>query len=228
MLHVKLLPKDKIIKTSERDPVNEYYLPLFGYFFRSKLEGVFKILEAKKAPDKFNSLCEIGYGSGVLFLFLSDYASRLYGIELHDKFKEVRDILQKEGIRADLLKGDLMELPVKENTFDVIVCLSLLEHLRPDMLQDALLQMKKAVRKNGFLIIGFPGENIITRTIFSLFYKDHHKNIHISNHQLIMEAIRKNFILKKTINYPWIFGNRLSLYYTCLCELYSDFKSENS
>lgn len=218
MPRIKLLPKNKIIKTSERDPANDYYLPLLGYFFRRKLDGVFSIFKPKASSKRFDSLCEIGYGGGILLPFLDLYTSNLYGIELHDKSKEVNQVLQSEGIKARLLVGNVMDLPIKKAVFDVIVCLSLLEHLSPQVINNILLQMETSLKTNGFLIIGFPGENILTRTLFTLFYNDNHKDIHIASPKVIMQALEKRFILKKTIHFPWIFGSRNSLYYTCLCE----------
>lgn len=218
MLHIELLPKNKVIKTSESDPVNEYYLPFFGYFFRSKLEGVFEILKLKAGSNKFYSVCEIGYGSGILFPYLSRHALNLYGIEMHNKSKEIEETLRQEGVKAHLVKGDIANLPAKEKAFDVVVCLSLLEHLEPEMLDSVLLQMKRTIKNNGFLILGFPGENIVTKTLFTLFYGSSLKHVHISNYKIIKEAVRRNFILKKTIRFPLFSGDIFSLYFTCLCE----------
>jgi|SRR5215831_6701423 len=68
------------------------------------------------------SVVEIGPGSGVNFKYLSSSIEWI-GIEPNEAFH--KDLLKKakqEGIKAQLLQGDVLHIPLPDNYADAIVC----------------------------------------------------------------------------------------------------------
>ena len=55
--------------------------------------------------------------------------------------------------------GRATALPVEDGSFDAVLCLEVLEHLRRDEREPALREMVRALRPGGRLIITFPADD---------------------------------------------------------------------
>lgn len=53
-------------------------------------------------------------------------------------------------------QGKLPNLPFENNTFDLIHCSHVVEHLEPQAFYDSLKEMDKCLKKNGYLVISAP------------------------------------------------------------------------
>ena len=62
----------------------------------------------------------------------------------------------KEKINAELFTGSMTKMPSQDNFFDVVFCISALEHLEPEKLETAILEIKRITKDNGLIILGFP------------------------------------------------------------------------
>jgi len=104
---------------------------------------------------------EVGFGTGInlklLENFDNNYKIDIFGVELSDnalKFAE------KNLIKSNLIKGDALSLPFKDNSFDIVYSAGLIEHFK-DM-STVVNEMYRCVKKGGYLILTVPG--------YSLFY----------------------------------------------------------
>ena len=52
--------------------------------------------------------------------------------------------------------SDLTKLPLKDNSFDIILCNHVIEHIKQD--QKALSELLRVLKKGGTLILGTPNE----------------------------------------------------------------------
>jgi ubiquinone/menaquinone biosynthesis C-methylase UbiE len=64
--------------------------------------------------------------------------------------------------------GNIKFLPFKNQTFDFIVCFETIEHLKKEEGLKALLEFKRVLKKNGFLLISSPNAQL-TRLKKKLF-----------------------------------------------------------
>lgn len=171
-------------KTDDEDPIDYYYRPITGTIYRSRLAMSVSLLGSRT----YDSLLEIGYGSGVLLPELARHADRIAGIDLHDCVDAVHTMLRGEGVSADLRTGSLFELPFDDGTFDAVVSFSVFEHLTE--LDAALREVVRVLRPGGRFVAGFPVRNLVTDAFFRWAGYDP-RAIHPSSHSDIERAIRR-------------------------------------
>jgi len=111
-----------------------------------------------KVNFKDTTVLEIGPGM-IRHLSYMNAKPNKYIICDHDQhcLEMSADILKKNIItfEAELLK-DNFQLPFKDSVFDIIISFNSLEHLHP--LDDYLQEMKRVMKKDGFLVGGMPCE----------------------------------------------------------------------
>jgi 2-polyprenyl-3-methyl-5-hydroxy-6-metoxy-1,4-benzoquinol methylase len=91
-------------------------------------------------------LLEAGCGSASYFTFAPEVKS--VGIDIS------REQLDRNKVIHEKILGDLQTYSLPEGEFDVVVCWDVIEHLsRP---RDALMNMFRATRPDGVVILGFP------------------------------------------------------------------------
>lgn len=103
------------------------------------------------------SILDVGAGEGFTLeaLRLRKIAKKLEGIEYMD---EALTLAKKLHPEVHIKKGNIYELPYKANSFDIIICTEVLEHLEePDK---ALDELKRVTKK--YIIISVPNEPLFT------------------------------------------------------------------
>ncbi len=207
-----LLPRGAAPKTGEGDPIDFYYRPLTGGLYRARLRLAQRLL----GHERYEALLEVGYGSGIFFPQLARQADRLAGVEVHEHAGEVRAALARFGLDADLRRGSLFEMPFEDGSFDALVCLSVLEHLR--QLDRALDEFRRVLRRGAVLVLGFPTRNVLTDTFFRLVGYDP-RRIHPSGHAEILGAARRHpaFEVERELHMPRALPLPLSAYAGCRC-----------
>lgn len=206
-----ILPKkDNIYTTSEDDPLRFYYIPIVQKVYRDRLKLILRLI----GNEKCNSVLDIGYGSGILFLELNKRFERMYGVDVHKNKEQVLEMLTKEGLKAELEEGSIFGLPYSDEKFDCVVCVSVLEHLVN--LKEAIYEMLRVLRKDGSIVVGFPVKNKITNMLFKLLGYNS-SEIHPSDHQTILNELSKWTKIESILSYPSFCPLDLSLYGGCLC-----------
>jgi ubiquinone/menaquinone biosynthesis C-methylase UbiE len=86
------------------------------HLIRYVAKGFYK---TKRAETK---ILEIGCGPGVNIWYLCREGFDTYGIDGSETaIKKAQEKLSKEGFKANLLVGDIMDLPYKDGTFDLVI-----------------------------------------------------------------------------------------------------------
>ncbi|MBU1102471.1 class I SAM-dependent methyltransferase [Patescibacteria group bacterium] len=207
------LPQKENLKTSNpENPPQRYHQPLIRHIYIKRLQMALDFL---KAAVPYENLLEIGYGSGVFFPELAKLSKNLYGLEVFPEAKkETEPMLKKENLQVQLLTGSVTAMPFPNNFFDAIVCISALEHLRPEDVEKAILEIKRVVKKGGLIVLGFPSGRKLMQLYCILIKRNLHFDLHRSDHNLILEKLKKNLTIK---NVKKLFSF-LPIYFVVKCQ----------
>lgn len=97
-----------------------------------------------------NRILDVGCGDGSLSLYIKDKFRRFYGAEISE---EAARVAQKQGNLLSLMDLNI-SLSYKDNVFDVVTCLDVIEHLlEPRLL---LAEIYRVLQPNGQLILTTP------------------------------------------------------------------------
>jgi ubiquinone/menaquinone biosynthesis C-methylase UbiE len=183
---VKLLPRNKLIKTSPVDFADWNYRPALRTIQRLRYSLALNLL-----PERSGRLLEIGFGSGIFMPALHDRADRLYGIDVHDKVGHVRKILQSEGVRAELLTAAAEALPFETGAFDSIVVISTLEFLSD--VDASCSEMHRVLNSAGTCVIITPGQSPVLDAGLKLLTGNSASKDFGDRRQRIIPALRSHF-----------------------------------
>lgn len=107
---------------------------------------------------------DAGCGTGAhLSYFKSD---KVYAFDIIDSYVEFVKNKFKNNRCFYVRKADITKIPYKDNYFDFVLCVSVLEYLinQKDRYK-AISEMKRVLKKGGIMVILVPHENILTRFI---------------------------------------------------------------
>lgn len=213
---LSLPPRGTLPKPEPDDPLDYYYRPLTAPLYRARLRLALRLL----GGDRFESLLEVGYGSGILLPELARRAGRVAAIDIHPGREAVEAALEGLEVQVDLRDASLFDIPYPADEFEALICLSVLEHLTD--LDAALSELARVVRPGGVAVIGFPVRNPITDNLFRALGYDPRK-IHPSSHGDIIAAARssRSLELQLCAHIPPVWPRALSAYVACrlgVCE----------
>ena len=202
--------KDHVYETGEDDPIAYYYKPITGAVYRQRLKATAQLLGRRK----FDKLLEIGFGSGIFLPELSRHCSELYGVDIHSKVDLVQKTLEKERVAARLSVGDIRALEFPDGTFDAVVCVSVLEHIRE--LDLAIGEIARVAGDSGIVVFGFPVRNVITNAFYRVAGYDP-MELHPSKARDILKALSARLKIDAYASFPRFLPMDYSLYVTCRC-----------
>jgi len=130
----------------------------------------------KLIPSECKSILDVGCGNGILTNYLNDNFSndfiRICGTD--------RSETSLKMVKGEKVQSDITSLPFKDNEFEIVTCLEVIEHLPQKVYAQALKEIERIAEK--YVIISVPfNENLdftkITctkcRTEFNPFYHMH-------------------------------------------------------
>ena len=135
----------KTFRNGEYETKGEYHREInknWKYYpvYLAKMQFIEKyITKITKNAD----ILDIGSGEGVLVEKFRELGYNIIGVDLNYASKYV-------------INGDMTKLPFKDEIFKDILCLDVLEHLNFDEQKEALSEIKRALKKNGVLILSIP------------------------------------------------------------------------
>lgn len=211
MTRASIPDKKNLHITKEHDDCSRfYYVPIIKYFYLKRLKMIIDLIKDSEG----GSVLDIGCGSGVLFYELKEIFSDLNGLDLRRDINQIKESLERDKIKVNLINGDLLSLPYKDGSFDCIVSVSVLEHIRD--LERVVNEIRRVLKKGGKFICGFPVKNVLMHQFFKIIKFDDEKN-HPSDQQRIFGVLERNFNIEKTIKFPSFFKMDRCLYVACRC-----------
>lgn len=113
---------------------------------------------SKKFKNK--KILDIGCGNGDHTEIFSKISHKTYGLDTVDiRFREYKN-------KFKFIKYGGKKMPFKENSFDLIVCLDVIEHIKKD--STFIEEMYRILRKNGTILIATPNRNRLSNLILKL------------------------------------------------------------
>jgi len=135
-----------LAKHSSKNPLQQLLINNFN----KELLACLRKVRPKKILD-------VGCGEGFTLQVIknSGFDAKLEGV---DAVEEAVELAHKIHPGLTISKGDIYTLPYKDNSFDVIICSEVLEHLTDP--QKALTELKRITSK--YLILSVPNEPYFT------------------------------------------------------------------
>ncbi len=196
--NIELLPLNDLIKTSEIDQAAWNYQFILGKISNQR----YKLLLSLIGNTKVNNLLEIGYGSGIFFPQLRKYAKNLYGIDIHDKNKEVMKRLAKYGITSNLIQGDAADIPMSDNYFDLVIAISSMEFV--DNIDQGCNEVSRILKDDGKFVVITPTISSIADMGLKLLTGRNAETDYNGKRNKLMPALMKYFKIEKELIYPKI------------------------
>lgn len=194
---------EHLIFTSKR-----YYSNFYGPAYIKRLSMVLKFM----GNTQYENLLDLGFGSGIFLPELYSHTKKLVAVDRHRYIPLVRGMLKEEKVFSELARSDILALPFKKESFDCIVCLSMLEFV--DDVDRAISEIWRIAKFNSTIIIGAPVLNKITDICYDKFVKSkYHRQLHKSNHIKIIDCIEKYLKIEKIDAYPLFIPVNFSLFF---------------
>lgn len=107
------------------------------------------------APRKGGIIIDVGCGLGSNLTVFDEVGVDVIGLDRsYDKLK-----LVKQKVKSYLINGDLLELPIRNQSISVIIAMDVLEHLEDDV--GGIQEMHRCLRPGGTLILTAPAFNFL-------------------------------------------------------------------
>lgn len=203
-MKIRLPKKENLRATGPTDPA----LLKFGYYSRFNYPMVARLkMVLDLVPEEpFENLLEVGYGSGIM---IPELTARLvpegvyYGIDTHTSPHLVREMIEEEGIsaRIELDTGDVRHLPYPDRKMDIVIAVSILEHLDTGALEEAFGEMRRVLKNGGNLILGFPTKHFLIKALSVVNKWDFDKE-HPSSDKDILRLGKKFFAVEEMLKFP--------------------------
>jgi ubiquinone/menaquinone biosynthesis C-methylase UbiE len=133
-------------KHTTQNPISQFFLNNFKNLLLNQVKQLHP-----------TSILDVGAGEGfTLEMFRKNKIGRkLEGIEYMD---DALKLAKKMHPQVIIKKGDIYKLPYKANSFDIVICTEVLEHLEAP--EKALKELKRVAKK--YLILSVPNEPFFT------------------------------------------------------------------
>jgi ubiquinone/menaquinone biosynthesis C-methylase UbiE len=115
-----------------------------------------KILEYLEMIPNDSMTLDVGSGRGKLAFIMAETGLRVIGIDYIPKLAEIGNIEVKaknlEG-RVKFVEGDVFDIPFSDVSFDSVVDLALLQHLRRDDWQKYKNEIDRVLKSGGYVLL---------------------------------------------------------------------------
>jgi SAM-dependent methyltransferase len=182
-LPLELPPRGVLRPNDQNDPLPYYYDRWVGWIYRRRLQMGLDLL-----PPGGGRVLEVGVGSGVLVPTLTRRYSDYTGTDL--TLAPGLDKLVASGCRASFRSADLLrEGDLPADGFDVVVCFSVLEHIRD--CDGAARGLARVLAPKGTLVTGYPMVSRLMSGAFRLIGFANIEEHHVSAPAQIAAALAR-------------------------------------
>lgn len=212
-MEISLLPKHLLIKTSSIDHADWNYKPFLSYIQRKR----FKLVNSFISNNHYDKILEIGYGSGIYMPTLFGYCNELCGIDIHPLNEKVNEILLKYGIHVRLYKESASNMSFSDKSFDLIVSVSAFEFIEDK--EAACQEIKRVLKKEGYLIIVTPGNSSIIDLGLKILTQESANRDYGEKRKDTIRILKNHFNIKKRRIFPSFIGILLPIYKAYICHV---------
>jgi ubiquinone/menaquinone biosynthesis C-methylase UbiE len=194
-MSLQLPAREHIRPVGDDDPLRFYYMPVVGRMYRRRLELALGLLDGSAGR-----LLEVGYGSGILLPELARRGGPVIGVDRHREGPAVRMMARRYGAEPALVSGDVLALPVADASIDLLLCLSVLEHVAA--LGAAAAEMRRVLRPGGVAVLGYPRVDRLMSALFPLIGFHGIEEHHVSAPAAIEAAMSRVLVLEARRRWP--------------------------
>ena len=204
---VRLLPRAALVKTGPVDHADWNYRPVLGWVSNQRVRLVARLLRELPRPA---DLLEIGYGSGVYMPTWAALADRLHGLDIHPHTAAVAKTLADHGVAAELRTGSAETMPYPDDSFDVVVTVSVLEFV-PD-LAAACREVGRVLRPGGRFVVVTPGKSWVLDLGLRVMTGESAAKDFGDRRERILGTLADHFDVVRQHSFPRVSGRALRLY----------------
>lgn len=208
-LKFRLPPKGAFTPNGNDDPLKYYYVPIVGRLYTARVTMALNLLGQGRY---FDQTLEIGYGSGVLIPTLCKISNQVYGVDLESNPDLVSKHLSQFGCQAQLSRGVPDRLLFDDQTFDLVVAISVLEHIKS--IEAFLTEIHRVLKPGGTLLVGMPAVNKFMSYLFEMIGFSGIEQHHVTSPEEMLRAAEPLFKLGATAHMPGFFPSNIYLYKT--------------
>jgi 2-polyprenyl-3-methyl-5-hydroxy-6-metoxy-1,4-benzoquinol methylase len=128
------------------------------YAFRLRAEFILENVVEKAKKNKPLNILDAGCGQGYYLKVIDQLISghKITGIEYNKDKIQYLHTLEFDNHKVDITKGDIQKLHFEKNTFDIVICSEVLEHVPDDI--KAIKEIKRVLKENGKAFITVPAK----------------------------------------------------------------------
>lgn len=204
-----LPPKGTLESNGPGDPLHYYYHPLIGFLYRARIKQALSLL-----TQPYESILELGYGSGIMIPTLVSIGKSVSGIDSNSDSIKVMNNLGKIGVNALLTRGNFCEADYPKESFDLIVAISVLEHIKDT--EAVIKRVHNLLRPGGNFLVGMPRVNDFMEIAFNAISYHNIKEHHITSHKQFLRLSNSCFELVRLERIPSWLPLSAGLYYNML------------
>ena len=189
---LRFIPKNTNTDNESKSSYHFYNSKSFFIRYYAYLPFIYSL---KKAEFNNNSqILDIGCSDGPFLPSLNYYAKKIIAIDISEelvkKSKKLTDIMLFKSKKINLLTSDGLALPFKDECFNLVFCLEVLEHVKNP--GNVIEEIYRVLKKNGVLICTIPveiGPSLLIREIIAKITKFNRPRY--SKKELIRNALFK-------------------------------------
>ncbi len=191
-----MMNKKKKKKLIQSNISNVYFSknPILKFIFRQRIIDAIRL-----AGDVSNKkIIDVGCGAGILSYNLAMNNGKVVGFDIHKgNLRKIRSIYN-DYIYFYLINGNVIRIPFKSHSFDVLFALDVLEHIKD--IDTVLAEIKRILKTGGLLVVSIPNEN----ALYKLGRRIARFNApsHVSNADELIYRLNSNFNQVKKIGIP--------------------------
>ena len=122
------------------------------WWYRGMAEINTRLLTRFAPKNKGNKILDAGCGTGGAFFYLKKFG-HVIGVDVSE------NALRFAKTLGTVRKGDIVKLPFRDFTFDVVVCLDVLYHRWVGDYRQALSELYRVLKPGGIVVIREPAYN---------------------------------------------------------------------
>ncbi|MDX2240567.1 MAG: class I SAM-dependent methyltransferase [Leptolyngbyaceae cyanobacterium bins.302] len=205
-IKLRLPPKGALVPNNSDDPLKYYYVPFVGGLYINRINIALGLLQG----HYFENVLEIGYGSGVLMPTLCQMSKEVHGVDLGSDPHAIGQRLANLGCYPKLSPGEPDHLLFDDNSFDLIVTISVLEHIK--QIAPFLKEIHRVLKPGGQLLVGMPAVNKTMGYLFQAIGFPGIDEHHVTSPEEMAAAARPIFELQSVAKLPSFLPGNIYLY----------------
>jgi len=160
-----------------------------------------KVLEIYK-PKKNERVLDLGCGWGTFSFAVAHLCKEVTGIDFSRKSIDICNKLLKKKQYANIrfVCADAQDTELESESYDVIICADLFEHLYPKTFEKVLDECERLLKKGGKLVIWTPNSDHIFEILKKhniILKRDRSHVDYKSMDHILNELHKRNFVIKK-------------------------------